>query len=119
MARLHRLRRPGVIGAPACVEDCTDGIDNDGNGYTDCNDRSCAFNHDLRACEGGSGPHADGIDNDGTGRADCMDWGCWWTVVCGGTGTAEHTDALCSDGIDNDGAGYPDCADWTCTTPRA
>ena len=28
-------------------EECTDGMDNDGNGYTDCGDYSCSRSEDM------------------------------------------------------------------------
>ena len=32
---------PVVLSAPTCFEICNDGIDNDGNGWTDCDDTAC------------------------------------------------------------------------------
>ncbi len=70
---------------------CSDGIDNDCNGYADCRDNSCRGT--------GSTP----------ARAVCR--------VC--TPQPENTAAACSDGIDNDCDGYVDCDDWDCDPPRA
>ncbi len=62
---------------------CQDGADNDGNGYIDCNDFSCARSDDeplaiycqlshektLEQC-------SDDNDNDGDGKTDCDDVSC-------------------------------------------
>ena len=98
---------------------CDDGIDNDGNGYTDCDDWDC---EDDPACggsggSGGSGGGADsetvcddGIDNDGNGFTDCDDFDCAYDAAC-----AED----CSDGIDNDEDGKVDCNDMGCSYDEA
>lgn len=36
------IRIAGLPDAPPAVEDCTDGVDNDGNGQIDCDDSACA-----------------------------------------------------------------------------
>ena len=59
---------------PACsggggTEDCTNGIDDDGNGLVDCDDFACLFDP---ACSGGGGSDCvNGIDDDGNGFVDC------------------------------------------------
>ena len=51
---------------------CYDGIDNDGNGFVDCIDWSCACSPSCKEdCY-------DGIDNDGDGYIDFDDWYCDW-----------------------------------------
>ncbi|MFO0607432.1 MAG: MopE-related protein [Polyangiales bacterium] len=65
---------------------CGDGVDNDCNGYTDCDDRSCS-------CTGACRPF----------RMGC---------VCSG---AEATNATCGDAVDNDCDGFIDCVDFDCT----
>ncbi len=50
---------------------CTDGIDNDGDGSTDCTDSDCA-NDSACMVEDCS----NGIDDDGDGLADCIDDDC-------------------------------------------
>ena len=57
-------------------EVCDDGIDNDGDGYIDCDDFDCP------PCEGGE-VCDDGIDNDGDGYIDCDDFDC----NCAGEGS--------------------------------
>ena len=54
---------------------CTDGVDNDGDGLTDCADPDCAG---ISICgpEGKDVSCSDGYDNDGDGDIDCLDAGC-------------------------------------------
>ncbi len=75
---------------------CTDGLDNDKNGYADCQDNSCsgALDVDTRqACQESIGDVSgtaddkckDGKDNDLDGATDCDDWDCSWNpnvTVC-------------------------------------
>jgi hypothetical protein len=145
---------------------CSDGIDNDNNGFTDCADFSCCKNGvpapgitvcPAGTCGGGLKPDAGGvkettdelcsdkIDNDYNGFTDCDDYSCCKygvpapgiTVctpgICGGGyrdggvtpgrdagapvdggGVKENTNALCQDGIDNDNNGFTDCDDYNC-----
>ena len=76
-------------------ENCNDGIDNDDDGYVDCEDQDCNCVED---CD-------DGIDNDGDGLVDGADPDC-----------EEPTETLeqCCDGIDNDGDGFIDEEDSDC-----
>jgi len=53
-------------------EDCTNGVDDDGDGLTDCSDTDCA---DVAACAGVE-VCGDCIDNDGDGQADYDDPDC-------------------------------------------
>jgi hypothetical protein len=53
-------------------EDCTNGSDDDGDGFADCNDTDCA---DVPAC-GGVEVCGDCVDNDGDGLADYDDPDC-------------------------------------------
>ena len=60
--------------------DCTDGLDDDGDGDLDCADTDC-FN--KSACEFGQEQScADSLDNDGDGLSDCADRDCWCTSDC-------------------------------------
>jgi len=98
---------------------CTDGIDNDGDGLVDYpDDPGCASagnNTETAACQ-------DGIDNDGDGKID-FDGGA---SANHGTplGPIDEACALpyatteitqCDDGIDNDGDGFVDFADPNCS----
>ena len=66
---------------PAPEDLCSDGLDNDSDGLTDCADPdclgidSCVHNEKLDLC-------IDGIDNDGDGRTDCDDPDCYPLEVC-------------------------------------
>jgi hypothetical protein len=80
-------------------EICTNGIDDDYDGLTDCDDSDCAR---LEVCLGCD----DGLDNDGDGRADCSDPSCQNVAPC--------SDEICTDLIDNDGDGLIGCDDPDC-----
>ena len=93
---------------PTYETDCTDGIDNDADGYLDCIDFDC--NGDP-AC-----PVEDcsnGTDDDGDGYVDCDDYDCSADPAC--TGGAE----ICDDLIDNDSDGELDCFDTDCAGDAA
>jgi hypothetical protein len=91
------------------IEICTDGIDNNANGFTDCDDMACA---DATNCQ----PPpveicGDTLDNDDNGLTDCND------PVCIGTGSCESPVAeICNDQIDNNGDNLFDCDDPMCST---
>jgi len=53
------------------VEICNDGIDNDNDGFTDCEDSDCDSDSScaVEICN-------DGIDNDNDGFTDCEDSDC-------------------------------------------
>jgi hypothetical protein len=78
-----------------CPEECTDGVDNDGDGKADCQDEDCA-DECVEDC-------FDGVDNDGDSFVDCED------ADCAGQCTED-----CTDGQDNDGDGLIDCEDDDC-----
>ena len=67
-------------------------IDNDENGYVDCDDFACSRNDSVTVC-GDSGNS--------------------------GNGNPENTDALCGDMMDNDGDGFTDCDDFDCSRTEA
>ena len=75
------------LGAETTLAACADGLDNDADGYVDCDDWSCYLQS--------SGASSAAI-------AACLP-------------THERELAECQDGLDNDGDGYVDCADFTCT----
>lgn len=55
---------------------CSDGVDNDLNGYADCDDFNC---YGVGACAQSETTDAlcsDGVDNDLNGYADCDDFNC-------------------------------------------
>ena len=61
----------GTTGGGSGSENCTNGFDDDGDGYVDCNDFDCRG--DV-ACPGEICD--DGVDNDGDSYVDCDDYGC-------------------------------------------
>jgi hypothetical protein len=80
---------------------CSDGIDNDGDGKTDCADSDCAG---TPAC-----PSAEicgnGLDDDNNGLTDCCDAACKGTAFC-----REN----CFNGVDDDCNGLVDGDDPMC-----
>ncbi|WP_164001814.1 leucine-rich repeat domain-containing protein [Pyxidicoccus caerfyrddinensis] len=105
---------------------CADGIDNDHNGYTDCDDYGCSKNPHVTVCpeaswsplakESSADACSDGVDNDGDGKVDCADTQCLARGICqkGRTADSEFSEAACGDGLDNDGDAYNDCDDYGC-----
>ena len=73
----------------ATAEACSDGIDNDQDGYTDCTDFDCLHTPGVEACgvqENSDTSCSNDQDDDGDGQTDCDDWGCFenpWVTVCG------------------------------------
>ncbi|MCA8961116.1 MAG: hypothetical protein KDC38_11415, partial [Planctomycetes bacterium] len=82
------------------AENCTDGVDNDGDMLVDCDDPDCTTSC-AEVCD-------DAMDNDADGLIDCADPECFGAAPCIEDG------AECSDGFDNDGDGFIDCADSDC-----
>lgn len=95
----------GVTPTP---ENCSDGIDNDGDGKVDCADGDCvnAANCVTPSTETNC---SDGVDNDKDGKVDCADGDCSNSPSC-----VPAKETNCSDGIDNDKDGNKDCADSDC-----
>ena len=70
---------------------CSDGVDNDCDGFTDCIDWSCTNTRVVTVCP------------------STRDAGA---CVCRG---AEATAAACRNGVDDDCDGFVDCADFDCS----
>ncbi|MFO0713133.1 MAG: hypothetical protein U0353_24975 [Sandaracinus sp.] len=130
-----------LMGPETTLDRCSDGVDNDGNGHTDCEDFSCCGN---RECSAPASPEigaycasiaentlaacTDGVDNDGNTFTDCDDFSCCGnadctmpvdpalTTICARSG--ENTLAACMDGVDNDRNGFIDCNDFSCCGDR-
>jgi hypothetical protein len=104
--------------------DCNDGVDNDGNGKTDCEDPSCegGICGGGCLCKNGSKTEAasachDGMDNDGDGLTDCADPDCLMQACgpgCACGADAGVSEVVCNDDFDNDGDGLIDCLDPDC-----
>jgi hypothetical protein len=61
-------------------EDCSNGIDDDGDSYIDCDDFDC---DDDSSCGGTGGEDcSNGIDDDGDGYIDCNDFDCSNDLAC-------------------------------------
>ena len=105
---------------PACssggggtAEDCTNGVDDDGNGMTDCDDFMCFFDPACSSGGGTGGGEAhclNGIDDDGDGDVDCADSDCSFDGCCLVMQVFPY-ECDCTDGIDNDNNGAIDCQD--------
>ncbi|MFL5346294.1 MAG: hypothetical protein ACJ8AT_16010 [Hyalangium sp.] len=103
---------------------CDDGLDNDGDGSTDCADSDCNTlpSGPGSTCIGGKKAETDcnnGVDDDGDGPMDCADPDCD-SRSCGPgciciNGVRGEGD--CNNGVDDDGDGSAkiDCADPDCT----
>ncbi len=97
---------PAVDFVAATPERCDDGWDNDGDGYTDCDDWDCFGEPPLCVFESNCG---DGHDNDRDGAVDCDDPDCSIDPRCEG-----GIERDCDDRWDNDGDGLTDCEDPDC-----
>ncbi|MFO8015577.1 MAG: hypothetical protein R6U32_00585, partial [Candidatus Woesearchaeota archaeon] len=64
-----------TINATGQLPECSDGIDNDGDGLTDMEDPGCSSPQDDDESDGTS-ECQDGVDNDGDGLIDMEDPGC-------------------------------------------
>lgn len=101
---------------------CSDGLDNDGNGKIDCEEVSC----NLELCGPGCQCQAlrkvernciDGLDNDNDSAIDCADDSCAG-AGCGDGGcfceSLKKKESDCADGRDNDDDTSTDCNDTDC-----
>jgi len=84
------------------VEECANGLDDDGDGLVDCADPECAANTACieLAC-------SNGVDDDRDGLADCADIDCEHAIEC-------NPEIACGNGLDDDGDGAIDCDDLDC-----
>jgi hypothetical protein len=116
----------GEPGPEDSLAACLDGFDNDGDGFTDCQDFSCSRIDDadiIAYCasipaEDSLERCSNGLDDDRDGFVDCNAFSCSQSQdltafeYC--RARFEGTDARCADGIDNDGDCFVDCDDFTC-----
>jgi hypothetical protein len=102
--------------------DCSDGIDNDMNTFTDCADPSCTEAPCSTGCRCRAAKKTevncnDNLDNDADAKADCADSDCGG-AGCGDGGCVcdalRRRETACNDTTDNDGDGASDCGDSDC-----
>ena len=76
---------------PRAFKECRDGIDNDGDGYTDWpSDPGCSSKNDVSELNSGF-ECDDGIDNDADGYVDSNDGGC--------SGPTDNDETNCGDSV--------------------
>jgi uncharacterized repeat protein (TIGR01451 family) len=110
---------------------CSDGMDNDGDGKIDAQDPGCYTNgyynpNDNDETDTYVPQCRDGMDNDGDGLVDAQDPGCYTNGYYNPNDNDEHNQTQsssssvyhpqCSDGFDNDGDGKIDAQDPGCYT---
>ena len=116
--RAYDLVADGYLGAmgdlvlsvsATCSEVCDNGVDDDLDGLTDCDDADCPTG--TAACPSATELDCDNdFDEDADGLTDCDD-----TADCAGTnGCLPLFETLCADGLDDDLDGDTDCADVDC-----
>jgi hypothetical protein len=85
---------------------CGDGIDNDCNGFFDCNDFACSRNVAVNIC-----PDAGFVPRDAPAFRDVQRVDSAGCMRMG----SESSATACGDGIDNDCDGFVDCNDSNCS----
>jgi hypothetical protein len=95
---------------------CMDGVDNDCDGFVDCEQPECNMQFPECSCTGESEDHPaacmDGFDNDCDGLVDCEEPVCHQVLPeCGQCQVIEQD---CFDNVDNDCNGMIDCRDPNC-----
>lgn len=106
------------IDAVSCASfetSCKDGVDNDCDGRTDCDDATCATSDDcimtcsdVEICD-------NRVDDDCDEAVDCADSECEKSSECGdGCIPTNSNEASCADGEDDDCDGSYDCDDEDC-----
>jgi hypothetical protein len=123
---ISRMKADGTVLFEAGIRpECSDTLDNDGDGVADAADADCYGEADTtesggvtaRPADAGTASSngaiaycADGLDNDGDGLTDAEDPACT-------SNTAGESLPECADGLDNDGDGFTDTADESCYGP--
>jgi hypothetical protein len=100
-------------GGNGTLPQCSDGLDNDADGYTDMTDPECSTPTQNYETPPNRHECNDGVDNDGDGFIDYPD-----DPACASEfGNTEYPQNkfMCNDGVDNDADGLIDMADPDCT----
>ncbi|MEO1258231.1 MAG: Ig-like domain-containing protein [Bacteroidota bacterium] len=135
-----------TVNVQTCVEDCSNGIDDDGDGLTDCDDPECGpivdVGTDLNNCpgedisigasaSGGNGPLTYLWSNGFIGQSQTVNplTTATYSVTVTAPSGCTAVDQLvinvitcgedCTNGIDDDGDGLVDCDDPDCTAIAA
>ncbi len=95
---------------PEGTENCSNGIDDDGDAAVDCADSDCDQDP---ACQAAVEICGNSFDDDGDGLVDCADSDCAAEPAC------QSTPENCGNGLDDDGDGLADCADSDCAAEPA
>jgi|GEM_PF-3271717 len=104
---------PINTGGVAPLPECSDGLDNDVDGFVDMADPGCADPSDDDESDEVAPQCSDGLDNDADGIID-------WPLDpgCDNSSDDDETDPVvlpqCADGLDNDADGLVDLADPGC-----
>ncbi|HCP46221.1 MAG TPA: hypothetical protein DIU15_09275 [Deltaproteobacteria bacterium] len=108
-----------VVGDPpdGCLQpspvrpNCSDRLDDDGDGLIDCADPDCASSWWCTVVNSRETKCSDGTDDDGDGAIDCADADCAMRNSC--------AESECTNGLDDDGDGTIDCLDLDCLVEQA
>jgi hypothetical protein len=110
---LSSCGRSGIwpaAGTPEGKENCTNGLDDDGDSLVDCKDSDCkgdpACRTSLEICQ-------NGVDDDSDGFVDCQD------PDCKGASNCSTTPEICANHRDDDSDGLVDCNDPDCFSDPA
>ncbi|MGR3311284.1 MAG: MopE-related protein [Candidatus Brocadiales bacterium] len=93
---------------PGVAEICGDGVDNDCDGLTDCDDLDCEC--ESACAQPTETSCTNGVDDDCDGLTDCDDPDCRCDIVC----VPPTTETDCTNRIDDDCDGFVDCNDTDC-----
>ena len=91
---------------PQSETSCDNSIDDDGDGYVDCEDQDCF--EDANCQDTMEHQCDDKVDNDGDGYTDCDDQDCAGTEQC------PNDVEICDNGADDNQNGLIDCRDPLC-----
>lgn|GEM_PF-1734978 len=93
---------------------CSDGLDDDGDGLTDCADGSCTADPACQVTPTTEISCTNDVDDDEDSKTDCDDADCTGHPAC-----VVITPENCTDGSDNDGDFLTDCNDPDCNNDNA